>query len=98
MIFTDEELQAFKAKHGKIFLMTIEDKSCVLKNPDRAVLGYASKIQADSGDPMKFNEALLENCWVAGDEEIKTDDAYFFAASGQLDKLLSFKVAELKEV
>ena len=47
---------------------------------------------------MKYNEIILANCWVAGDEEIKTDDAYFLGVSGVLGDLIDIKKANLKKL
>jgi hypothetical protein len=44
---------------------------------------------------MKFNEALLNNCFVGGSEEVKTDDSLFFGASTKLSELILVKEAEL---
>jgi hypothetical protein len=44
---------------------------------------------------MKFNEIILSNCWLGGDEELKTNDDYFLAVSGTLSQLIIVKEAEL---
>ena len=90
---TDEQLAEWKAKHGEFFGIIIEDKICYLKKPDRKTLSYASSV--GTSDPMKFNEIILKNCWLAGDEEILTNDSLFLAASTKLDQVLEFKKAEL---
>jgi len=93
---TKEQIAEWKAKYGEIFKLEIEDKSCYLRKPDRKVLSAAMSLS--KSDPIKFNEVLLNNCWLAGDEEIKYSDEYFMGASAQLDKLMEYKVAELKKI
>lgn len=93
---TKEQIQAWKAKHGEVFMLQVDDKQCYLHKPDRKTLSAAMSLS--KADPIKFNEVLLNNCWLAGDEEIKTDDAYFMGASSQLDKLMEYKQAELKKI
>lgn len=90
----DELIKELKAKHGTIYLITIEDKQCVLRKPSRQDLSYVSQVK----DPIKVSEALLGNLWLAGDEEIKTDDEYFMAAVSKLDALLVIKEAEVKKL
>jgi hypothetical protein len=90
---SEEEIKALKAKHGDIFLLNIEDKACILKKPSRKVLSYATSVAAK--DPMKFNEIMLNDCFVAGDEEIKTDDSYFLAAASKISDLIEVKESEL---
>lgn len=92
-IATPEKIAEWKAKHGEIFSISVEDKICYLKRPDRKTLGFAS--QAGTTDPFKFNEVILNNCWLGGDEEIKTNDAYFLAICPHLAEVVEFKKAEL---
>ena len=35
MKFTKEQIKEWKAKHGELFEITVEDKSCVLHRPTR---------------------------------------------------------------
>jgi len=44
---------------------------------------------------MKFNEIILENWFIGGDEEIKKDDSLFLAASAKIVELIEVKEAEL---
>lgn len=90
---TKKEITELKARHGQLFMITVDDKACVLKKPSRKVLSLASSVATK--DPMKFNEIILKNCWVAGDEEIKTDDDYFLGASSKIAEIIEIKEAEL---
>lgn len=91
------QINQWKEQHGDVWLIETEDgKKCYLKKPDRATLGAASKTAKD--DPMKFNEVILQNCWLDGDKEILTNDDDFMAVSTQLDELVTFKKAEVKKL
>lgn len=90
---TKEQIAEWKEKFGDVFQIIVEDKECYLKAPDRKTLSYAST--AGSTDPMKFNEIVLKQCWLAGDNEIQTVDAYFLGASVQLATVCEFKKSEL---
>lgn len=91
-IATPEQIAEWKAQHGEFFHITVEDKICYLKKPDRKTLSFASQAGTD---PMKFNEVILKNCWLGGNEEIITDDSLFLAVSSKLDQVVEFKKAEL---
>ena len=67
-----------------------------MRIPDRNTLSYASTLATK--DPLKFNEVVLNNCWLGGDEEIKTDDALFLAASTKLPDLIQIKEATLEKL
>ena len=69
---------------------------CYLRKPNRKELSYASV--AGKSDPMKFNEVILNQCWLASDEEIKTDDSLFLGVSAQIAQLVEVKEAELKKL
>ncbi|MGJ1366047.1 hypothetical protein [Sphingobacterium spiritivorum] len=82
---SDEQIQAWKAQFGIITLIKIKnrDKSvsvAYLKSPDRqtASLAYthlANKRMLDAG------AVFLNNCWLGGDERMKTDDDMYIAAT-----------------
>ncbi|MDR2652186.1 MAG: hypothetical protein LBC68_07725 [Prevotellaceae bacterium] len=90
---TKEQIAGWKAKHGDIFCIKVEDKCCYLKKPSRKTLGYAS--MAGKENPLKFNEILLNDCWIAGDEEIKTNDDLFLSVSSRIGEIIEMKETEL---
>lgn len=94
---TQEQIDAWKKKHGEIFLISFEDgKAAYLKKPDRKVLSYAmTKMQTN---PLAFAETILNQCFIGGDEEVKTDDNYFLGAASQLEGIMEVKTAELKKL
>lgn len=77
-----------------MFCVVVGDKVAYLKRPSRQALSAAAVV--GKNDPMKYNEILLNNCWLDGDEEIKTDDSLFLGVSAKLGELVEVKEAELK--
>jgi hypothetical protein len=105
MVFTDEQIAKLKNKHGKVFLFTLGDKSCILKLADRNVISYATSCatimnpgESPQFDPQKFNEAILLACWVDGDEEIKTEDKYFLGVSDLMSVVIEKIQGQVKEL
>lgn len=94
MKFTKEQIKEWKAKHGELFEITVEDKSCILHRPTRKDLSYASAVK----DPIKMSEVMLNALWVVGDEEIKEDDSLFLAAIQKMQEILEVKEAEIKKL
>lgn len=88
---TTEHIQQWKEKYGDIFKVEVDGKACFLKKPDRKTLGYASTVK----DTIKYNEIVLNGSWLAGDEELKTNDSLFFAVSAKLGELIETKEADL---
>jgi hypothetical protein len=93
---TKEQIAEWKAKHGDVFCIKVVDKACYLKKPSRKALGYASV--AGKENPLKFNEVLLRDCWLAGDEELETNDDLFLSVSAKLSELIELKEAELEKL
>jgi hypothetical protein len=93
---TEEQINEWKKKHGDVFLVRVDGREAYLKKPDRKTLGAAAVV--GKNDPMKYNEILLGNCWLGGDEVIKTDDSLFLGVSAKLADLIEIKEAELKKL
>ena len=94
MEFTKEKIKELKVKHCEIYMIETQGKSCIIRKPNRRDLSYVSVEK----DPIKMQTALLNQLWIEGDEEIKTNDDYFFAACNTLDVVLKVKEAEIKKL
>ena len=95
-MITKEQIQEWKKQYKDIFVISVEDKNVYLRTPDRKTLSYASTLATK--DPLKFNEVILDNCWLGGDEEIKTNDELFLAVSSKLPDLIQIKEATLEKL
>lgn len=93
---TKEQIEVWKKDHDAVFKIEVDGKEAYLRSPDRKTLSFASSIGAK--DPMKFNEILLNNCWLGGDEEIKTNDSLFISASSKLAEIIEIKEATLEKL
>lgn len=94
---TPEVIQGWKDKYKTVHKLTVDDKTAYLRKPDRRTLSLAmSKIA--KGDIMGGSDAILSNCWLGGDPEIKTDDDLFMAAVGKVGELIQVKEAELEKL
>ena len=96
MKVTKEQIEAWKKEHGEVFRIKVEDKECYLKKPSRKTLGYASV--AGKENPLKFNETIMRDCWLGGDEEIKTEDTLFLSAGSKIADIIEIKEAELEKL
>lgn len=90
---TQEQIDAWKKEHGDLKKVHVGSKSCILKKPSRKALSYATV--AAQTDPLKYNEIILEDCWLAGDEEIKTDSGLFLSLSAHLTELVGMVEVEM---
>ena len=94
MTFSEEQIQDYKSKYRDLYLITVDDKSCLLHKPTRQTLSYVSSIK----DPIRMSEAMLGELWVDGDAEIKTDDELFMAVVAKMDEVIKVKEAEINKL
>lgn len=70
-----QRIKLLKEKHGSLYKYISEDgKYCILKSPDLQTLDACRAIAGKSS--LKFDIALVENCWVEGDDVFKNNDDY----------------------
>ncbi len=93
---TPEIIENWKKQFSDVWKITVDGKVAFLRSPDRKTLSYASSV--GTSDPLKFNEILLKNCWLAGDLEIQTNDTLFLSASSKLAELIQIKETELEKL
>lgn len=90
------KIAEWKNSYGEVFQVEVDGHVAFLRKPTRKALSAAAVI--GKTDPMKYNEILLNNCWLEGDEAIKTDDSLFLGVSAQLAELIEIKEATLKKL
>ena len=95
-VITDEMIEDWKKKHDEIFIVEVEDKVAYLHTPSRKVLRQANV--HGKTDDIKFAEIILNNCWLGGDEIIKTDDSYFLGVASELSQIIDIKEATIKKL
>lgn len=93
---TQEQIAQWKKDHDEVFVAEVGDFRCYLKKPSRKTLSAAAVVGAK--DPLKYNEIVLKNCWLAGDEVIQNDDALFLGISGQLGEIIEVAEASIKKL
>lgn len=100
---TDEQIAAWKEKHGDIYALKTEpgedDQArhiCYVKVPSRKVLGAAA--ESSRNNPIKYSEVVLRQCWLGGSEAIRERDDLFLAVSGKMADLIQIGEAELEKL
>lgn len=94
MKYKKEDIEAWKKQHGDLFLITVEDKDCILRKPTRKDYSYVSAIK----DPIKMTEMMVKQVWVAGDEELRDNDDYFLALMPRMEEVMKVKDSEVKKL
>ena len=94
MKYTKEQVAEWKKKHGEIFELSVEGKSCILRKPNRKDLSYVSVVK----DPIQMSETLLKQLWVDGDMEIQETDDLFLAAIPKMEEVIKVKESKIKKL
>lgn len=93
---TQEIIDAWKAKHGDVFMFESNDKQKVgfFRRPTRTeTSAFNSLLQ--KGKVIESNESMAKTTFLGGDEELITVDKYFYGLSNKLGKLLEIEEGEL---
>lgn len=95
-----EEFLTLKGKYGKVKMVEVEDEDedaiyCIyLKRPDFATLKAVTKIAKT--DELEGTKIFLQNCMVAGAQEVLEDGVLLVAAASAASSLLTSAKATLK--
>lgn len=93
---TQEQIEAWKKKHQRVFAYEVDGKTLYFRQPDRKTLTAAGVIAKN--DPMKYNEFVLKNSLLHGDASLLDNDSVFYGLSQVIEELVAAKVGELKNV
>lgn len=92
------EIERLKKQHGRIYQIVVDDDGdlyvAYFRRPDMAVLSAMTKMAKT--DEMQAAKVMVENCFVAGAEQVRTDAALFVAAVGQLGTVIGQVRATIK--
>lgn len=89
---TAEKIAEWKKQYGEVYAVSVDESVCYLHKPNRNILSAVSTL---ANDPIRSAEFLLNNCWLGGDEDIKTNDDLFLGVASQLGEIVKVKTAQL---
>lgn len=93
---TPETIAKWKSQHPSLFEVKIGNSVGYFRKPDRQVIRAAYSFLHK--DRIRYVEVIVENCWLGGDETIKTDDSKFLSLIEIVPELTTFEEAELKKL
>ena len=93
-----EELLTLKGKYGKVKMVEVEDEDTIyciyLTRPDFATLKAVTKVAKT--DELEGTKIFLQNCMVAGAQEVLEDGVLLVAAASAASSLLTSAKATIK--
>jgi hypothetical protein len=91
---TPEQIAEWKAKHGKVFAYQADGKIAYIRTPTIKDLAYAGS----AGNSVQMTKAMIDQVWLDGDEEIKTDLNLYLGLAEKVSTLIEAKQGELGEL
>lgn len=84
------------SRHGEVIHIELEDgKECFIGRPNRRIVGLA--MSKSRTNPLGLIEVILQNCWIAGDEEVKTDGGCLVGLTELADDIIGTVKAKVKK-
>ncbi len=86
---TQAQIDKWKKEHGSVFLLETDDgKKAYIKDPLSDFLTVKQAFAAlEKAGAIGMAVTYLNNCWLDGDAELKTDESYGNGLADQLDQL-----------
>ena len=92
---SDAQILEWKKRYKEVYCISVENKKGYFRVPSRDIISYAM-LKAEH-NPLGYYEAIAQNTWLGGDENMLENDACFFAICTQLSELVKVKEATLKK-
>lgn len=92
-----EQIEQWKKKHNEVHKISVGGKVAYIHDPDRKTLSLAM-MRIAKNDIIGGCEAILENCWLGGDDEIKTNNRLFMGAINIVGELITAETATLEKL
>jgi hypothetical protein len=89
-------LEEWKKEYGAIKGYGTEGKIAVFRVADIKIIDACRTVSR--GSAIGFDDAMLENCWLAGDDELRTVDRYKLGIFNWLDRLIEIVPGEMVEL
>jgi hypothetical protein len=93
---TEEQIKEWKEKYGAVYELEAEGKVCYISDPLHKLSIMKAIMQALTKGSITYVEAILNHCWIAGDESIKTDDRVKIGLIDQVHELIDLPEADIE--
>ena len=93
---TKEQIAQWKKDNEKVFILESKGATAYIRKPDFNDVDYATSVSVNS--PLSFPKEIINQCWLGGDEIMKTDAGYIMGVSSVIDTIIEVIEVEVKEV
>ena len=89
-----EEVKKKYGETAEVYEYEVEGSVAYLRSVDRDT--YSAAAAKVSTSPAKFNELVINNIWLGGDEAIRKQDQFYFGLIDFVEDLMGKKKGSLK--
>ena len=76
------QIAEWKKQHGEIIKLNVGDTFCIVRHPNLQDIDMSATL--GEGDEVKIGQIQLDNCWLYGDEKIRTNHGLLKSAAKQM--------------
>lgn len=92
-----EKLEEYKKKYGRVYMIESEDgKVAYIADPYRSLTIAAALMEAIEESTYAYIQVILSDCWIDGDEELRTQEEYGNDLAEQIDEITEIPEYEVK--
>lgn len=95
-----QQVEEMRRKHRKVFRVDIVDGEDThvgyFRRPDFETIKTITKLS--KVDEVAAGKVMMDNCWLGGSEELRTDAVLFMAVQVQLGKMLNGCMGSIKNL
>lgn len=95
---TKEQIAEWKKKYSSLFILSSEGRECIIFSPFDDIKAMKMAFAAlGSDDQLTFVDAILNNCFLWGDESLKQDDAFKMSIAEQIEEIVNVPEYEIEK-
>jgi hypothetical protein len=91
------QIDELRKQHGGVTGYVSEDDKCALFR-HATIDDLAAVRHSSAGNALLFDKLLIETCWLAGDEELRTVDKYLLGIMSWSENLIQKVSGEMVEL
>lgn len=96
---TKEQIEQWKKDFGGVYRLEYDDKRCWIRDPLNDINVMKRGMSAmQKGSISLFTETIINNCFLAGDEEIKSEEKYINGLEDDISEITEIPDAEVTKV
>jgi hypothetical protein len=95
---TEDQIQQWKEKHGTIYELQADGVVCYVYDPASNLIKWKAAVAARRKSLGHLVDCILNNCWLGGDEQFKSDESLKLGIEEQIDEMIDIPEYEIEQL